>query len=116
MKYTLIAAMMLISTSLLAQEDLMEALERETAQESIYVEQTFKGTRLVTGHSVETRDRGVLDVLIMHRFGRLNSGAYEFFGLDDSNIRLGVDWGVSDRFNIGVGRNSFETTYDGFLK
>lgn len=116
MKYILIAAMMLTSARLFAQEDLMEALERETAQESIYVEQTFKGTRLVTGHSVETRDRGVLDVLIMHRFGRLNSGGYEFFGLDDSNIRLGVDWGISDRFNIGVGRNSFEKTYDGFLK
>lgn len=99
-----------------AQEDLMDLIEEEAESESGYVEQTFKGTRLINGHSIETRDRGILDVIISHRFGRLNSGAYELFGLDESNVRLGADYGVTDRFNIGVGRNSFEKTYDGFLK
>lgn len=103
-------------SSVRAQEDLMKIINEETESESGYVEQTFKGTRLINGHSIETRKRGVLDVIIGHRFGRLNSGAYELFGLDESNVRLGVDYGMSDRFNIGVGRNSFEKTYDGFLK
>ncbi len=58
----------------------------------------------------------MLDVLIGHRFGRLNSGAYEFFGLDDSSVRLGVDYGLTDWFNVGIGRSSFEKTFDGFLK
>lgn len=100
----------------LAQQDLMDVLDKETENQSLFTEQTFKGTRLINGHSVETRKRGVLDVIIGHRFGRLNSGAYELFGLDESNVRLGADFGVTDRFNIGVGRNSFEKTYDGFLK
>jgi hypothetical protein len=102
--------------NVLAQEDLMEMVDQEAGNESSLTEQTFKGTRLINGHSIETRDRGVLDVIISHRFGRINSGGYELFGLDDSNVRLGVDYGLTDRFNIGIGRNSFEKTYDGFLK
>lgn len=98
------------------QDDLMDIIEDETGEEPFFTEQTFKGTRLINGQSVETRKRGVLDVLISHRFGRLNTGAYELFGLDESNVRLGVDYGISDRLNFGIGRNSFEKTYDSFLK
>lgn len=103
-------------SSLFAQDDLMDIIDKESPRESVITEQTFKGTRLINGHSVETRKKGVLDVIISHRFGRLNAGGYEFFGLDDSNVRLGADYGVTDRLNVGIGRNSFEKTYDGFLK
>ena len=99
-----------------AQEDLMDLIDKESSTDLTFVDQTFKGTRLINGHSIETRKKGVLDVIISHRFGTLNSGAYELFGLDESNVRLGADFGVTDRFNIGVGRNSFEKTFDGFLK
>lgn len=105
-----------ISSTCLAQEDLLELVDTESGDGSDFVEQTFKGTRLINGHSIETRKRGILDVIISHRFGRLNSGAYELFGLDESNVRLGVDFGITDRLNIGMGRNSFEKTFDGFLK
>jgi len=101
---------------LFAQENLMDLVDKETKPSEPYTEQTFKGTRLINGHSVETRKKGVLDVIISHRFGRVNSGSYEFFGLDESNVRLGVDYGITDRLNAGVGRNSFEKTYDAFLK
>lgn len=100
----------------IAQEDLMELIDQESDQEIAFTDQTFKGTRLINGHSIETRKKGVLDVIISHRFGRLNSGAYELFGLDESNVRLGVDYGLTDRLNLGIGRNSFEKTFDGFLK
>lgn len=117
MKRLLVIALFFLPLgSLLAQDDLMDIVEKESPNETVYTEQTFKGTRLINGHSVETRKRGVLDVIISHRFGRINSGGYEFFGLDDSNVRLGADYGVTDRLNVGVGRNSFEKTYDGFLK
>lgn len=115
---TAIAAAILFSLTHIAsgQQDLMDLAEEETDPGVVVTEQTFKGTRLMNGHSIETRDRGVLDVIISHRFGRVNGGAYQFFGLDESNVRLGVDYGITDRFNAGVGRNSFEKTYDGFLK
>jgi hypothetical protein len=111
-----LSGLIFFTASIFAQDDLMDLVEQETASETFYTEQTFKGTRLINGHSIETRKQGVLDVIISHRFGPLNSGGYNLFGLDDSNIRLGLDYGISDRLNIGVGRNSFEKTYDGFLK
>ena len=102
--------------SSIAQDDLLDLIDKESEEESAFTEQTFKGTRLINGHSIETRQKGVLDVIIGHRFGRLNSGAYELFGLDESNVRLGVDFGLTDNMNLGLGRNSFEKTYDGFFK
>ena len=113
---TLLFILVSFTGALAQEEDLMELMEKESASDTIFTQQTFKGTRLMNGHSIETRKKGVLDVLISHRFGRLNSGAYNLFGLDESNVRLGADFGISDRLNVGVGRNSFEKTYDGFLK
>ncbi|RSK45926.1 DUF5777 family beta-barrel protein [Hymenobacter perfusus] len=77
---------------------------------------TFKGTRIINGHSVETPGGGTLVFLISHRFGTLNSGAYNFFGLDQASIRLGLEYGLSDHLTAGVGRSSLDKTYDGFLK
>lgn len=78
--------------------------------------QTFKDTRVINGHSVETSQKGGMKFIISHRFGALNGGTYQLFGLDQSTIRIGLDYGVTDRLTVGVGRSSFEKTYDGFLK
>lgn len=99
-----------------AQDDLLDLLNEQEPTETYPVEATFKGTRLINGHSIETRRKNNLDFLISHRFGRVNGGAYELFGLDQANVRISFDYGVTDRFNIGIGRNSFEKTYDGYLK
>lgn len=102
-----------------AQDDLMDILDDvEPVQEETtnYTIATFKTTRLVIGQSVETNQEGVLNVLIGHRFGRVNGSVKEFFGLDNATIRLGVEYGITDNLNIGFGRSSFEKTYDGFLK
>jgi len=100
-----------------AQDDLMNLLNKETPPPGPeYTIGTFKSTRLINGHSVETRAKNVLEFVISHRFGTLNSTAYQFFGLDDAEIRLGLDYGVTDRLNIGFGRNSFQKTFDGFVK
>ncbi|NND95099.1 MAG: hypothetical protein HKN45_09550 [Flavobacteriales bacterium] len=77
---------------------------------------TFKDTRIVNGHSVETNNEGVGKFIISHRFGMLNSGIDEFFGLDQSTIRIGMDYGITDWWTVGLGRNSFEKTVDGFVK
>ncbi len=100
-----------------SQDELMDLLEqnRDTL-EIVWVNNTFKGTRLINGQTVEVRDRGVLEFMIMHRFGRINSGAYEFFGLDNANIRLGLNYSISNKLTIGIGRSSFDKVYDGFLK
>lgn len=111
----------LISSGIMAQEvDLFKTMDEEArkadSKKTDYAIATFKTTRLINGHSVENVGRGVLDLKISHRFGTLNKGGYELFGLDNASMRIGLDYGITDRLMIGVGRSSFEKQYDGFFK
>ena len=76
----------------------------------------FYDTRALNIHTTEMSPQGGAKFIISHRFGRLNSGAYELFGLDQATIRIGLDYGVFDWLNVGVGRSSLGKTYDGFVK
>jgi len=71
---------------------------------------------LINGHSVENTGKGVLDVKISHRFGNINDGGYELFGLDKATMRFGFDYGITKNIMIGIGRSTFQKTYDGFVK
>ena len=81
-----------------------------------YAYRTFRGTRVVNGHSVEMNREGELDFLISHRFGKLSNGFYDLFGLDQANIRFGLEYGFKDWLNLGLGRSSYGKHYDGYLK
>ncbi|CAD5254926.1 MULTISPECIES: DUF5777 family beta-barrel protein [unclassified Imperialibacter] len=105
-----------LAMPLLAQDDLLAGLEAEQADQKTLVDATFKGTRLINGHSIETRKQGVMDFIIAHRFGTIDGGAYELFGLDNALVRIGLEYAVNDRLYVGAGRSSFEKTYDGFVK
>jgi hypothetical protein len=94
----------------------MNILNQNTPSETNYTTATFKSTRIMNGHSIERMPAGQLDVRISHRFGTLNSGGYNFFGLDQSNIHLGLEYGITNWLMIGVGRSEFEKTFDGFAK
>lgn len=100
--------------------DLFKMMDKEDKQagklKTDYVTATFKTTRLVNGQSIENVGKGVLDVKISHRFGTLNSGAYQLFGLDNASNRIGVDYGITNRLMVGIGRSSFEKQYDAFGK
>jgi hypothetical protein len=97
-------------------DDLMNMLEGEEAPKKDYTTATFKSTRLINGHSIENTGAGVLDFRISHRFGPLNSGIDDFFGLDAANTRIGFDYGITDWLGIGIGRSTFQKEYDGFAK
>ncbi len=101
-----------------AQDDLLGQLENQktpvTTPEPVTA--TFKSTRLISGHTVETPGQGTMVFLISHRFGTINSGAYNFFGLDQASIRLGLEYALTNKLEIGIGRSSIEKTLDGFVK
>ncbi len=99
-----------------AQDDLMSQLESETKTTTDYTTATFKTTRLINGHTVENVGKRVLDVKISHRFGKVNGGGYELFGLDNATMRMGVDYGITNNIMVGVGRSTFQKTYDAFIK
>jgi hypothetical protein len=77
---------------------------------------TFKATHIINTPTVEAPGRRNLEFIIMHRFGKLNEGAYALFGLDNAAIRFGLDYGLTDNFSIGVGRSSLNKVYDGSVK
>jgi hypothetical protein len=121
-KHWLLSLLLLASQVLVVAQDvdLDKLLEQESkkneASKPDKTIATFKTTRISNGHSVEVLPAGILDVKIQHRFGTINSGIKEFFGLDQAVIRLGLDYGISDRFMIGIGRTSYQKQLDGFLK
>lgn len=112
----LITLFFLIPIICFAQDDLMNELEQKERPEKELVSATFKGSRLVNGQSVETRHKRELEFIFAHRFGRINGGAYELFGLDDAYVRIGLEYGITDRISAGFGRNSVDKTMDTYLR
>jgi hypothetical protein len=120
-KLPLVIIAFLSSAAVLAQDvDLLKMLNDESSKEdkmkTSYTTATFKSTRLINGHTVETLGKHILDFRISHRFDKISDGFYEMFGLDHAKMRLGLDYGLTDRFMFGVGRSTFEKQYDGFVK
>ena len=106
----------LIFSGAFAQEDLMDMLDKNKPEEINYTTATFKSTRVMNGHSVEKMPPGQLDVRISHRFGTINLGPYEFFGLDQSSVHFGLEYGILKWLMAGIGRGTYEKTFDGFAK
>lgn len=76
----------------------------------------FDGNRVINGHSTETNPAGTLEFIIAHRFGRVNSGFFNFFGLDNSSVRFGLEYSFLDNLQAGFGRSSNGAMWDGFIK
>lgn len=115
-KYIIAFGMLLagFSASLTGQEDLLSLIEEEI--ETDLATASFKTNRVINGHSIENTAPGVLDVKISHRFSPISNGVYDLFGLDGASIRIGLDYGITDRLMVGVGRSSYEKIFDGFAK
>lgn len=115
-----------ISINALAQGSLLDDLDaipvdsttiQETStekKERVY--NTFIGNRLINGQSTEMLNKSVLEFNIAHRFGRVNSGWREFFGLDQASMRIGLQYGILDQLSVGVGRSTYLKTFDLYAK
>lgn len=88
------------------------------------VEETFSGTRVINGHSVETLKSRILEFRIEHRFGDIagaNGGIQQFYGFDQAaDIRFAFEYGITDNIMVGLGRSKGNYPYrallDGFTK
>ncbi|MFN5886096.1 MAG: DUF5777 family beta-barrel protein [Bacteroidota bacterium] len=113
---------LLFSGIVSAQDDLLNMLSNEAPQKPTAVYATFKSTRLVNLQSNETMKAKHLDFRIQHRFSSMNInkdnnyGLYDVFGLDGAVIRLGLEYGITDKLMIGLGRSTIGKTFDGFVK
>ncbi len=101
-----------------AQDDLLSMLnEQAEVPEKEPVTAIFKGTKVINGQSPELPAHGVVQFMILHRFGAFSDDFfYNFFGLDNAEIRLSLEYAPLHWLSVGGGRSSFQKTYDGFVK
>ncbi|MBK7787719.1 MAG: hypothetical protein IPO65_07935 [Saprospiraceae bacterium] len=109
-----ICALAFIPVTYAQEDDLLSLLGEEETTD--YANAAFKTNRVINLHSLENTAAGVFDFKISHRFGFISGGVQELFGLDASTIRIGGDYGITNRLMVGFGRSSYEKTYDVFGK
>ena len=105
----------ILITPLIGQDDLLDILE-DASVKPVIVESSFKGTRVVNAQSLELPRPKILQFMIQHRFGSIENGFYDLFGMDYATIRFDFNYGLSERLSFGVGRSSLDKIYDIFVK
>jgi hypothetical protein len=113
--FALLLLLLMVPLLVTAQEDPLALLKDEKPAIN-YAEATFKTTRIVIGQSIENPAQGNMILLITHHFGALNTGYENLFGLKQAAIRIGAEYGLTNRLAFGFGLNSDRNTWDGFLK
>jgi hypothetical protein len=98
------------TTDLLSETGLAETAQKE------YIKGAFKSTRVINSQSFEFLHPGTMDFRILHRFGEVNDGLKNLFGLDEASMRMGFDFGIRRNLMLGVGRSTFKKELDGFIK
>lgn len=81
-----------------------------------YVKYAFKSPRVINGNSMEFLAPGVMDFRILHRFGQIDQGYKNFFGLDQASMRMSFDFGIKRNLMFGIGRSTFKKELDGQIK
>jgi hypothetical protein len=109
-------ALLIQAFSAFAQDDLLNMIQSDAPTKPKPIYATFKSTRVINLQSNENMKARHLDFRIQHRFGPVKNGAYDLFGLDAAVLRLGFEYGASDRWMVGLGRSTVGKTYDGFSK
>ena len=97
-----------LSTSVLQAQ-----MQRQRAVKDAPIDELFLTGSIAGMSTVTNLKKGDLNSAIMHNFGLISSGIEEFWGLDQgAAVRLGVDFGISDRLSAGIGRTSIEDNVD----
>ncbi|GDX52350.1 hypothetical protein LBMAG27_13970 [Bacteroidota bacterium] len=112
----ILLSFLLFSSGITKSQDLLSLLDSEAKPEVERITNSFKSTRVLMSHSMEHVGGGVLDFRIMHRFGMFSDGRYEAWGFDKASMRIGLDYGLTNRLMIGIGRSTFRKEADAFVK
>ncbi|MDI9311811.1 MAG: DUF5777 family beta-barrel protein [Limnohabitans sp.] len=92
-----------------AQDDLLNGLEDSNNQA---VESAFKSLKIVNLESTKLASKKDLYFIVSHRFGYLNDGFENFFGLDNATTQIKMVYGVANDLTVHLARSTFGKTYD----
>jgi hypothetical protein len=95
-----------------AQTDSVVALKKDdrkyTHKEELPETKVFYSQKIINSNSVEVLKKGILEFRVSHSFGDIagdNGGIKRFFGLDNAtDIRIGLQMGLSDKLNVSLAR------------
>ncbi len=89
-------------------------------QDDVLTTASFKSSRLILSQTTTMVKKYDLDFKVIHRFGDIggvDGGSKTLYGFDNStDIYIGFEYGISDRFNISFGRSKYEQLLDLQLK
>lgn len=115
--YILLVVVCVFANTASAQdEDLLSMVGGDEKPKKERVKYAFKSPRVINSHSIEFLNPGTLDFRILHRFGQLDQGYKNFFGLDQASMRMSFDFGIMHNLMAGVGRSTFNKELDAFVK
>lgn len=97
---------LLFSCCLFAQDDdLLGDLEEGITVDN-RVTAAFKGLKVVNFESTKLADDGDFYFMVAHRFGSIQYGFDDFFGLDNAVTQIKFIYGINTWLNLGVARSS----------
>ncbi|MFZ9386360.1 MAG: DUF5777 family beta-barrel protein [Chitinophagaceae bacterium] len=99
---------------LMAQDDKPEAeKEAPKAKKAKPVKNTFQSVWIIDNQTVMVPVKGTLEMDIMHRFGTVDKGYRDFWGLfASSNIRLGMNYAPINKLFVGFGITKDKMLWD----
>jgi hypothetical protein len=109
-------AWILVAQIAYAQDDLLALVNKNEPAKKQFINNAFKSSRVINGHSMEFIGKGIMDFRILHRFGEINTGVNNLYGLDQANMRIGFDYGLTKDLTVGFGRSNVNKEWDGFIK
>lgn len=110
-----LSILLLRPLAMYAQDDLLSLVGEDKPQKQ-RVKYAFKSSRVINSQSMEFINPGTMDFRILHRFGQLDQGYKNFFGLDQASMRMSFDFGLLHNLMVGVGRSTFKKEVDAFVK
>jgi hypothetical protein len=125
-RLALIAVSALLAGRIQAQDDLLGLVEDKKDEKPRKVYATFKTYRICNAQTIETVKKRHLDFRISHRFGNIydadlknptNTMFQHAFGMDAaSDIRFSLDYGITDKITVGLGRSRMNKMVDASIK
>ncbi|WP_339685799.1 DUF5777 family beta-barrel protein [uncultured Nonlabens sp.] len=97
-------------TALIAvgQEDLLEGLEPEIDQEVVA---TWKSLKVVNFETTKLVAPKEFQLIISHRFGSVENGIDDLFGMDNAVTRFQFAYGLTEWMHVEASRTGFNKTY-----
>lgn len=112
MMVILIAAFVFTSLATFAQEEVTEEAPAEPQKERP-ARPAFESGLLFDNATSTIQPSKTLEMIIQHRFGTVNKGSEDLFGLwAPANIRLGLNYSLLDNLMVGVGTTKFNKMQD----